>query len=59
LSDAVSFFDRGGNSSGFPGTSQNVARNFTAEELGDLVAFLKALDGPGPAADLVAVPQLP
>ena len=59
LSDAVSFFDRGGNSTGFPGTSQNVARNFTAEELEDLVAFLKALDGPGPAADLVAVPQLP
>lgn len=59
LADVVSFFDRGGNSSGYPGTSQNIPRNFTADEQSDLVAFLKALDGPGPAADLLAAPQLP
>jgi cytochrome c peroxidase len=59
LSDAISFFDRGGNSSGFPGTSQNVARNFTTDEQANLLAFLQALDGPGPAADLTAAPQLP
>jgi hypothetical protein len=59
LSDAISFFDRGGNSTGFPGTSQNVARNFTMDEQANLLAFLQSLDGPGPAADLIAAPQLP
>ena len=59
LSDAISFFDRGGNSSGYPGTSENFTRNFTATEQSDLLAFLESLDGPGPAADLVAAPQLP
>jgi cytochrome c peroxidase len=59
LSDAISFFDRGGNSSGFPGTSQNVARNFTMDEQANLLAFLQALDGAGPSADLIAAPTLP
>jgi cytochrome c peroxidase len=56
LSDAVAFFDRGGDSSGYPGTSENVPRHFTSNEQTDLVAFLRALDGSGPSADLVSPP---
>jgi len=59
LADVVSFFSRGGNGAGYPGASENVARDFTGDEQSDLVAFLRALDGPGPAADLLAAPALP
>jgi cytochrome c peroxidase len=56
LDDVVSFFDRGGDSSGYPGTSENFARNFTPGERADLIAFLLALDGPGPSSNLLAAP---
>jgi cytochrome c peroxidase len=59
LDDVISFFDRGGDTSGYTGTSENFARQFTAQERADLVAFLMTLDGPGPAADLVVAPSLP
>jgi cytochrome c peroxidase len=56
LEDVVAFFDRGGSRSGYPGTSENFPRNFTAQERADLAAFIRALDGPGPDAQLVASP---
>jgi cytochrome c peroxidase len=58
LDDVVSFFARGGDAAGYPGASQNVTRDFTAQEATDLVAFLKSLDGPGPSADLVVPPAI-
>jgi cytochrome c peroxidase len=59
LVDVVAFFDRGGDASGFPGASELVARHFTPDERADLVAFLNALDGPGPAAALLEPPSPP
>jgi len=59
LDDLVLFFDRGGHPSGYLGSSENVARNLTPEERAALVAFLRALDGDGPAPDLVTPPELP
>jgi cytochrome c peroxidase len=57
LDDVVSFFDRGGDSGGYPGTSEIKPLNLTADERSDLVAFLKALDGPGPDATLLVAPD--
>ena len=59
LEDVVSFFARGGDENGFLGTSENVPRDLSATEKAELVAFLRALDGPGPDAALVAAPELP
>ena len=56
LSDVVAFFARGGDQNGFEGESVNVDRGLSAEEQADLVEFIKALDGPGPAAELLAAP---
>jgi len=56
LDDTVSFFNRGGDTSGFLGTSENTPRSLSADEEGQLVAFLKTLDGPGPAASLLRAP---
>jgi cytochrome c peroxidase len=47
LPDVVSFFDRGGNVSGYPGTSEIHALGLTDRDRADLVAFLQALNGPG------------
>lgn len=58
LEDVVIFFNRGGNPDGFPGVSQNFARNLSADERADLVAFLQALDGDGPDPSLVESPVL-
>lgn len=56
LDDVVEFFARGGDSFGYPGTSEIAQLELGAEEKQDLTAFLKALEGPGPAADLLATP---
>lgn len=56
LSSVVSFFARGGDTFGFPGTSELVPLGLNAQDQADLVAFLGALDGPGPAQDLLAAP---
>ena len=58
LDDLVLFFDRGG-PVGYLGSSENVARNLTPEERAALVAFLRALDGDGPAPDLVTTARCP
>jgi cytochrome c peroxidase len=56
LADVVTFFDEGGNPTGYPGTSEIVALGLTALDESDLVAFLEALTGPGPDATLLAAP---
>ena len=52
----VDFFNRGGESSGFAGVKQIAPLGLDPTEMADLVAFLKALDGPGPAAPLLGPP---
>jgi cytochrome c peroxidase len=59
LEDVVDFFDKGGDKDGYPGTSENLPRHLSAPEKAQLVAFLRALDGPGPAAALIEPPELP
>lgn len=59
LEDVVLFFNRGGDTQGFLGVSENHARDLTPEERGQLVAFLRALDGDGPDPSLIVAPELP
>jgi cytochrome c peroxidase len=59
LEDVVDFFARGGDADGFLGVSENAARDLDPSEKADLVAFLRALDGPGPDAALLERPELP
>lgn len=56
LAEVVSFFDRGGDGVGFPGTSELVALGLSERERADLTAFLATLQGPGPDAALLAEP---
>jgi cytochrome c peroxidase len=59
LEDVVIFFNRGGDPDGFLGVSENSPRGLSAGERADLVAFLRALDGDGPDAELLVPPELP
>jgi cytochrome c peroxidase len=59
LEDVVIFFNNGGNPNGFSGMSENAPRGLTATERGQLVAFLRALDGPGADPGLITPPSLP
>jgi cytochrome c peroxidase len=57
LDQVVAFFDRGGDrAGGYPGTNEIQALGLTELERADLVAFMGALTGPGPAAALLAAP---
>ena len=57
LDQVVSFFDRGGDRvGGYPGTSEIAPLGLNELERADLVAFMGALDGPGPAAALRVAP---
>jgi cytochrome c peroxidase len=56
LSDVVAFFARGGDPFGYLGTSELTPLSLTASDQEDLVAFLGALEGPGPEASLLASP---
>jgi cytochrome c peroxidase len=57
LDQVVAFFDRGGDpAGGYPGTSELHALGLSDRERADLVAFLGALAGPGPGADLLVAP---
>ena len=47
LAAVVAFFNDGGGSTGYPGTSEIRALGLTSLEQSDLVAFLEALAGPG------------
>jgi cytochrome c peroxidase len=56
LADVVTFFARGGDPFGYPGTSEITPLELSTQDEQDLVAFLGALEGPGPANDLLAAP---
>jgi cytochrome c peroxidase len=56
LEGVVRFFNRGGDASGYPGVSENAPRGLSDEEEDALVAFLEALDGELPPAELLAPP---
>jgi cytochrome c peroxidase len=58
LDQVVQFFDRGGDSFGFPGQSELEPLALSERERADLVAFLRALSGPGPDAALLTPPVL-
>ena len=54
--DTVVRFGRGGDAYGYPGKNELTQVELTTRERSDLVAFLRALDGPGPAPSLLAPP---
>jgi hypothetical protein len=49
----VSFFADGGHDAGFPGRKEIAPLGLSERERADLVAFLRALNGPGPAPALL------
>lgn len=57
LEAVVDFFDRGGNTDGFLGHKEIGPLGLSEGERADLVAFLRALEGAGPAAELLIDPQ--
>jgi cytochrome c peroxidase len=54
LASVVQFFNRGGDPAGYPGTNELAPLALTDEQKADLVAFIGALQGPGPDAALMA-----
>jgi cytochrome c peroxidase len=54
--EVVAFFARGGDPYGYPGKSEIAPLGLSSQDEKDLVAFLDALDGSGPAADLERKP---
>jgi cytochrome c peroxidase len=58
LDDVVIFFNQGGNSQGFRGIkdSRMVPLGMNREEREQLLAFLRALDGPGPDSEFIEKP---
>lgn len=57
LSQVVDFFDRGGHPHGsYPGNNELAPLALSDDEKTDLVAFIEALDGAGPSAELRGPP---
>ncbi len=57
LDQVMAFFNRGGDrAGGYPGVNELAALGLSDREQADLVAFLGALSGPGPAAALLVAP---
>jgi cytochrome c peroxidase len=56
LDAVVSFFASGGDSVGYPGVNELARLDLTVRERADLVAFLAALEGPGPDPSLRSPP---
>jgi cytochrome c peroxidase len=56
VEQAVAFFDRGGDRAGYPGKNELHPLNLSEGERADLTAFLRTLDGPGPAPALLVAP---
>jgi cytochrome c peroxidase len=61
LEDVSRFFSKGEGdfAEGYVGTPTNYVRDLLPEEVDHLIAFLRALDGSGPAPELTTPPQLP
>jgi len=58
LEQVVAFFDQGGHPApGYPGVSEIAALGLDEQERIDLVAFLRALTGPGPSPELLRPPE--
>lgn len=58
LQSVVGFFSRGGDRpGGYPGVNELHALDLSESEQADLVAFLSALDGPGPDTALLSAPS--
>jgi cytochrome c peroxidase len=55
LGDVIAFFDGGGHFMGYPGRNELEPLGLSEGEKADLEAFLGALDGPGPRAELLQV----
>lgn len=53
LPPVVEFFNKGGDIGGFLGSSELVPLGLSQRERADLVAFLRALNGPGPSPELL------
>jgi cytochrome c peroxidase len=53
LSDVVDFFDKGGSPQTLVGRNELAPLNLVPAEKADLLQFLKTLDGPGPAQELL------
>ncbi len=56
LAAVVDFFAKGGNTFGYAGTNEIAPLALSTQDEADLVAFLEALDGPGPALNLQSSP---
>ena len=56
LDDVISFFDRGGDPNGYPGTNELHALGLSDRDRTDLVAFLATLTGTGPETALLEAP---
>jgi cytochrome c peroxidase len=56
LDEVVAFFDRGGDATGYEGTSELSPLGLSAQDEADLVAFLGTLEGPGPNPSLTTKP---
>ena len=56
LDAVVAFFARGGDAFGYPGTSEIAPLGLSGQDQTDLVAFLGALEGSGPAPSLESSP---
>ncbi|MCA9620413.1 MAG: hypothetical protein KC731_15430 [Myxococcales bacterium] len=56
LDEVVAFFERGGHPAGYLGTSELTDLQLDDQAVADLVAFLGALDGPGPEPALLVAP---
>jgi cytochrome c peroxidase len=56
LDAVVAFFASGGDLAGYPGTSELTRTDLDESDRADLVAFLAALEGPGPDPALLTVP---
>jgi len=54
LADVVAFFSEGGDIFGYPGKNELSALSLDAQAQADLAAFLRSLDGPGPAPALMS-----
>jgi cytochrome c peroxidase len=58
LDQVMAFFDRGGDrAGGYPGANELAPLGLSDRERADLVAFMDALTGPGPAAALLVPPS--
>lgn len=56
LAKVIDFFDKGGMTSGYPGTNELQPLGLSALDKSDLLAFLQSLDGPGPDAKYLEPP---